>query len=173
MATANTSIKISQLPDIGNALAANTLLPVVNLAGTAITQKANVQIIGNLILSGAGGDNFVPAAISELAYTVTNNAQANITSVGTLTNVEVSGTAIVGNITVAGSSNLGNSVTANYFIGDGSAVSNVITAKQLVRGGTNVYLRDNGPILFSVSTVPDVVKITHTGMNVFGTLQVT
>ena len=51
MATSNTSIKISQLPNIGNALAPNTSLPVVNLAGTAITQKANVQIVGNLILA--------------------------------------------------------------------------------------------------------------------------
>ncbi len=84
MATSNTAIKISQLPNIGNALAPNTLLPVVNLAGTAITQKANVQIIGNLILAGAGGANFVPAGLANLAYSVANSYQPNITRVGNL-----------------------------------------------------------------------------------------
>ena len=84
MATANTAIKISQLPNIGNALAPNTLLPVVNLAGTAITQKANAQIIGNLILAGAGTANFVPAGLANLAYSVANSYQPNITRVGNL-----------------------------------------------------------------------------------------
>ena len=84
MATSNTSIKISQLPNIGNALAPNTSLPVVNLAGTAITQKANVQIVGNLILAGAGTANFVSARLANLAYTVANSYQPNITQVGNL-----------------------------------------------------------------------------------------
>ena len=46
------------------------------------------------------------------AGTVTTNAQPNITSVGTLTSLTVTG-----NIS-AGNANLGNSVTANYFVGN-------------------------------------------------------
>jgi hypothetical protein len=84
MATSNTSIKITQLPNIGNAILANTLLPVVNIAGTAITQKANIQLVGNLILAGAGGANFVPAGLANLAYTVVNSYQPNITRLGNL-----------------------------------------------------------------------------------------
>ena len=84
MATSNTAIKITSLPNIGNAIAANTLIPVVNMAGVPVTQKANLQIVGNLILSGAGGANFVPAAVANLAYSVANSYQPNITRVGTL-----------------------------------------------------------------------------------------
>ena len=90
MATSNLdSIKITELPNIGNNLAANSLFPIVNMAGVPTTQKANIQITGNLILSGAGGANFVPAALSELAYSVVNAAQPNITSVGTLTGLSI------------------------------------------------------------------------------------
>ena len=34
---ANTTIKITQLPSIGNGLSASTILPVVNTSGTAVT----------------------------------------------------------------------------------------------------------------------------------------
>ena len=84
MATANTEIKITSLPNIGNAIAPSTLIPVVNMAGAPVTQKANLQITGNLILAGAGGANFVPARLANLAYSVVNAAQPNITSTGTL-----------------------------------------------------------------------------------------
>jgi len=90
MATSNLAIKITELPEIGSNIAANTLLPVVNMAGDPVTQKANVQITGNLILSGAGGANFVPAAVSQIAGTVTTSAQPNITSVGNLTGLTIS-----------------------------------------------------------------------------------
>jgi len=54
------------------------------MAGVPITQKANLQITGNLILAGAGGANFVPAAVANLAYSVANSYQPNITRVGNL-----------------------------------------------------------------------------------------
>ena len=77
------SIKITSLNNIGSNLSANTIFPVVN-AAVPVTNKANLQIIGNLILSGAGGLNFVQAAQATLAQSVVNSAQPNITSVGTL-----------------------------------------------------------------------------------------
>jgi hypothetical protein len=84
MATSNTAIKITSLPNIGNAIAPSTLIPVVNMAGAPVTQKANLQITGNLILAGAGGANFVPAGLANLAYSVANSHQPNITQVGNL-----------------------------------------------------------------------------------------
>jgi hypothetical protein len=76
-------IKITELTDIGSNIVANTVLPVVNLAGTAITQKTNVGNIGNVILANAGV-TLKPAFLANLAYSVVNAAQPNITSVGTL-----------------------------------------------------------------------------------------
>ena len=84
MATANTAIKITSLPPIGNNIAPSTIIPVVNVAGTPVTQRANIQITGNLILAGAGTANFVPAGLANLAYAVVNSNQSNITRLGNL-----------------------------------------------------------------------------------------
>ena len=84
MATSNIAIKITALPNIGNNIAPTTLIPVVNMSGVPTTQKANLQTTGNLILAGAGTANFVPAGLANLAYSVVNAAQPNITSTGTL-----------------------------------------------------------------------------------------
>jgi hypothetical protein len=80
---ANTTIKITQLQNIGNGLATNTLLPVVNTSGTAITQKVTVGNVANFIMNQAG-NTLAPAFLANLAYSVVNAAQPNITSVGTL-----------------------------------------------------------------------------------------
>jgi hypothetical protein len=95
-----TSIKITALTDIAGNLAFDTIIPVVNMTGTPVTEKANLQIVGNLFLSGAGGANFVAAARATTAGTVTTAAQANITSVGTLTSLSVSGEATANSIAV-------------------------------------------------------------------------
>lgn len=112
-------IKITAFTNIGSNIAYTTLVPVVNMSGTPETQKANLQIVGNLILQGAGGSYFAPAAQAVLAQTVTNAAQPNITSVGTLTSLTVSG-----NVSAA-NANLGNLAVANFFSGDGGFLSNV------------------------------------------------
>jgi hypothetical protein len=88
------TIKITQLPSIGNALAANTVLPVVNTAGTATTDKTTVGNIANFTLSQAG-NTLQPAFLSSLAYSVANSAQPNITSLGTLTSLVVSDVSIL------------------------------------------------------------------------------
>lgn len=80
---ANTTIKITQLQNIGNDLAANTLLPVVNTTSTAITQKVTVGNVANFVLNQAG-NLLPPAGLANLSYSVVNAAQPNITSVGTL-----------------------------------------------------------------------------------------
>ena len=80
---ANATIKITQLPSIGNGLSASTILPVVNTTGTAVTDKTTLGNIANLILTQAG-NTLPPAFVANLAYTVVNSAQPNITSVGNL-----------------------------------------------------------------------------------------
>lgn len=114
-----TSIKITALTDIGANLAYTTLVPVVDMSGTPTTKKANLQIVGNLILNGAGGSYFPRAAQANIALSVANAAQPNITSVGTLTSLSVTG-----NIT-SGNANVGNLAIANYFQGDGSLLTNI------------------------------------------------
>lgn len=80
---ANATIKITQLPSIGNGLSASTILPVVNTTGTATTDKVAVGNIANFTLLQAG-NTLPPAFVANIAYSVANAAQPNITSVGTL-----------------------------------------------------------------------------------------
>ena len=81
---ANTTIKITQLPSIGNNLTAGTVLPVVAVNGiTPVTDKTTVGNIANFTLTNAG-NTLPPALLSIYSQTVTNAAQPNITSVGTL-----------------------------------------------------------------------------------------
>lgn len=115
-------IKTTALTTIGNGLSHTTLVAVVDMSGTPVSNKANLQVIGNLFMDGAGGSYFSPAALSNVALSVANAAQPNITSVGTLTSVTVSG-----NVT-AGNANLGNLASANYFSGNGSGLSSIAVA---------------------------------------------
>lgn len=63
--------------------------------------------------------NAVIAETALVATTVTNAEQSNITSVGVLTELLVSGNIVAGNI------DAGNVVVANYLVGDGSFISNI------------------------------------------------
>jgi hypothetical protein len=75
---------------------------------------------GLINLTGANVTGFVPNAnVSNTAFTVTTAAQPNITSVGSLTSLTVTG-----NVT-SSNANLGNLVIANYHSGDGSLLSNI------------------------------------------------
>ena len=92
-----------------------------NIAGNRIT--------GTLFTGSGAGLTSVPAgslvgAIANANYanfagTLLTNAQPNITSVGTLTSLT-----ITGNLT-SGNANLGNLVTANYFTGNGSLLTSL------------------------------------------------
>jgi len=98
---ATSQIKITQLTDIGANIPANTVLPIVNLTGTAITQKTNIGNVANSILANAGS-TLQPAFLANLAYSVTNAAQPNITSVGTLTSLTIND---VANLNIPGGTN--------------------------------------------------------------------
>lgn len=162
-----TNIRITALTDIGNNIAYSSLVPVVDMAGTPTTKKANLQIVGNLILNGAGGSYFAPAARSVLAQSVTNAAQPNITSVGTLSTLTVSGPVNlgpVGNVNISGGSpgqilstngngglswvndsvsTYGNSNVANYLpTFTGTVGANRISSNSL--SGSNVQIVANG-----------------------------
>jgi hypothetical protein len=90
---------------------------VVTGTGANITGTLNVTgnaTVGNLIASGGGGGNITGANLVSANFftgTLTTAAQPNITSVGTLTSL-----AVTGNIS-SGNANLGNLATANFVTG--------------------------------------------------------
>jgi hypothetical protein len=166
-----TNIKITALSDITSAnMTYNDLVAVVDMNGTPETKKSTVQLVGNLILAGAGGSNFVPAAVATLAGDVTNAAQPNITSVGNLTSANVTGNLDAGNI------NATTAVTAAYFSGDGANLTNVPAgpATSITDGTSNVDIpTTDGNVVVGVGGTPDVLIATSTGVNVTGTFNAT
>jgi len=96
----------------------------VTISNTGISTPGNVTanfFIGNgSQLTGIVAGNITGQVANALvAGTVYTNAQPNITSVGTLTTLSVSG-----NIT-SGNANLGNVATANFFVGNGYGLTNI------------------------------------------------
>jgi hypothetical protein len=100
MATRGT--KITGLNNLSSNLAANTKLVTVDPTIDQ-TLQTTVQNLGNFVLAEAG--NLFPEA--NVANTVRSSSQPNITSLGTLVSLTVSGT-----------TTLGNTTTGNYFVGN-------------------------------------------------------
>jgi len=92
--------------------------------GSNVTNSSEVMTFNSYGNIRAGyflgnGSLLTGVATSATANTVTDGSQPNITSVGTLTTLTVSG-----NVT-SGNASLGNLVVGNYFSGDGSLLTNL------------------------------------------------
>ena len=83
--------------------------PVTNHTGTTVSVTGTV--------TGAS-----------LVGTVTTAAQTNITSVGTLSSLSVTGNVDSGNLRTVGLVSATGNVTGNYFIGNGSQLTGVIAS---------------------------------------------
>ena len=157
-----TSIKITELSDIGANIAYTTLLPVVNMAGTPITERANVLILGNLILEGAG-TGFSKAALATIAQSVSNAAQPNITSVGTLTSLLVTGNITMGNATTTGT------VTATTFTGNtnGYTLGYLYSPQRLLTTSTTTVVADTGKHYYSTQSADFSVTVANVATQPF------
>jgi hypothetical protein len=99
--------------------------------GSALTSISGASVTGNV----ANATYAVSAGSAGSAVTaeqVTFAVQANITGVGTLGNLSVSGNTTVGNLSTGGFVSATGNVTGNYFIGDGSQLTGVT-------GGTTTF----------------------------------
>ncbi len=180
------------LGQVGNALVASTVYtaaqPNITSVGTlsSVSITGNVSSGGNIIGNGqyltsitganvngavsyattansvAGGNVSGQVGNALIAGTVYTNAQPNITSVGTLTSLSVTGNLTAGNI------NGGNAIVGNYFVGDGS----LLTGLPASYSNTNVasylptYTGNFSPSNLVVSTSANlgaVGNITITG----------
>ena len=94
-------------------------------ANFTFDKSTNTLTVTNLVTNGSGISNITGSNVigqvpnASVAATVYTNAQPNITSLGTLTSLSVTG-----NIT-SGNADLGNTATANYFVGSGNNLSNI------------------------------------------------
>ena len=112
-----TSLSITGNLSSGNANLGNSVIAnyhIGNLYGTA-----NLAIYATTANAVAGGNVSGQVGNALVSGTVYSNAQPNITSVGTLTTLSVTG-----NIS-SGNANLGNLLIANFYSGNGNLLSNI------------------------------------------------
>lgn len=127
-----------------------------NVANTIVSRDGNRSFVANIITARLWG-------LANNAQTITFNAQPNITSVGTLSNLIVSG-----NIS-SGNANLGNAVSANFFVGNGSLLTGVAANRLLgelspeVRSNTTFFVGTTGVTLSRASELQNL-----TGVNIDG-----
>ena len=106
-----------------------------SVSGSNVSGEVTYAATANAV-SGSNVSGQVSNAL--IAGTVYTNAQPNITSVGTLSSLSVSGNANIGNIAltgtiIAGTGSGGNIsnvdyITANFFVGNGSLLSSITGA---------------------------------------------
>lgn len=137
------TIKISQLPIYPGALSSSAIFPTV--AGNT-TYQVTASNIANLVTS-------------------------NITTVGTLTSLSVSGNTTSGNLLSLGAISAVGNVQGNYIKGNGSLLTGVVTgnADAIANGTSNIHISvASGPITAGVSGISNVVVLTSLGSFVNG-----
>ena len=178
-ANGNMSVNTTMYANYTNS---NLILDYSNIA-------ANGNITANLFtgngsgLSALTGANVTGQVANALiAGTVYTNAQPNITSVGTLSSLTVTGNISAGNITsnnltvnleLAGNTaNFTGNISANYFIGNGSQLTGIDTSL-ISNGNSNVRTFANSNVTISSNGVANVVVVTDTDMFITGNANVT
>jgi hypothetical protein len=132
------------------------------VAGANVSGQVSYAATANAV---AGSNVMGQVGNSLIAGTVYTNAQPNITSVGTLSSLNVTGNLSSGN------ANLGNLVIANYFSGNGSLLTGIsaISAGYIANGNSNINIPSaNGNIAMSVAGNANIIVVTGTGVNIAG-----
>lgn len=163
---------VNYLSIVGKDSAGNIAVGNANLGNLAVANFFSGS--GNLLsnIQGANVSGVVTNAnYAAYAGNVTGASQPNITSVGTLSSLSVTGNVTSGNAT------LGNAATANYFIGNGSLLTGIVaaaTASNVSNGTSNVNIPTaSGNVTVSVFGTANVAVFTSTGINVSGYVNAT
>jgi len=150
---------------------------IVTVTSTGSNVNGYLTVTGNVTSGNANLGNAATANYfignlyghANTANTVTTNAQPNITSVGTLTSLSVTGNITSGN--VYANSGL---IKAQYLSGDGSNLTNLSAGVTLVNGNSNVSIPiTNGNVNISAVGNANILVVTGTGVNVAGTINAT
>lgn len=97
---------------------------VGNGAGLTNIAGANVQ---GPVANATYATQAASSGVANTAQQVSGNAQANITSLGTLTSLAVTGTVQGGNLATVGTVSATGNITGAYFVGNGSLLTGITT----------------------------------------------
>jgi len=166
----------------GSVIADDGVTVLVNAVSKSL-YATSANITGNLSAGNLRG--------TFLTGTLTTNAQPNITSVGTLSLLNVTGNLsannISGRITTASQPNItsvgtlsnlavtGNVTTSGYFVGDGSKLSNlsVTGGTAIINGNSNVTVAANSSVSVSVAGVSNVAVFNTSNVVINGLITAT
>ncbi len=120
-----------------------------NTANTFVVKPIRNASTSNVLFYDQASGEITYNAYVGTATTVTVNAQPNITSVGNLTGLTVNG-----------------NVTANFFIGDGSALTGIgnTPGNRIVQNNTNVTA-SNTTVVFGIDNTASVLTVTSNAIN--------
>ena len=148
---------------------ANTLTAgAVSVAGNVVALDFQGNGAGLASITGANVTGNVPSAtyaytasqagLASLANRVIDNAQPNITSVGTLTSLTSTG-----------------NVTANYFVGNGRQLTGIVVSPgtSIINGSSNVVVNANGNVTIGTAGTGNVAVFAPTGVSVTGLISAT
>jgi hypothetical protein len=164
-----TSLSVIGTATVGNVSTAGTIsstgTATVGNLSTGGTISATGNITGNYFV---GNGSLLTGVTAVSAQTVTNNAQPNITSVGTLTSVSVSGNADVGNlITVGLVSATGTGTFGNVSTGGAVSATGLMTAGNITTAGAV-----NAAGLITGGNITTAGAVTSATLSVSGTATV-
>ena len=148
----------------GSIWAGTSITAVGNVDGGNITTSGRVDATGNISGGNISG--------TYVGGTLTTVAQPNVTSVGTLTGLNVNGLSNVGpvgNLTITGGT------SGQFLQTNGSGVLSFATVNQdkIANGTSNVSIPASGGNINFVVASAQILVITGTGANLTGILDVT
>ena len=164
--TANSVAGANVSGEVAFAAVANSVAGA-NVSGE-VSNAASANAVAGANVSGTVA-NATYADSAGTAGTVTTASQPNITSVGTLSSLSVTGNISAGNVSG------GNLVSANFIQGDGSLLTNIsVAAGSYIENGTSNVTVDgtNATVRFNIGGTANVLRVTQTSANLTGTLNV-
>jgi hypothetical protein len=101
----------------------NITTNIANIAN--IAYSVNAANVSGTVANATYAESAGSSSTAGTAATVTDSAQPNITSVGTLSSVSVSGNITGGNLSISGGAVSVGNIEAAYFIGNGSQLTGI------------------------------------------------
>ena len=137
--------------EVGFAAVANSV------AGANVTGEVSNAATANAVDGANVSGTVANATHATTANTVVDAVQSNITTVGTLSSLDVSGNLSAGNVTTTGT-----------FTGDGGGLSNisVSTGSYIENGTSEARLDTDGPFRVTVGGTANVLQVNNTGTEV-------
>ena len=137
--------------EVGFAAVANSV------AGANVTGEVSNAATANAVDGANVSGTVANATHATTANTVVDAVQSNITTVGTLSSLDVSGNLSAGNVTTTGT-----------FTGDGGGLSNisVSTGSYIENGTSEARLDTDGPFRVTVGGTANVLQVNNSGTEV-------